>query len=271
MLETLIILLLLFSYPQRRYKQSNVSHLIVPLSPQLSVPCDRINAKPDFKSLWNYVDKVNNNVSIDMYINLRYIVMKRNWIETIVSSCIHRFGDCKERVRTHYNGFTWINEQLQQIKQKYWIMIDYFDLCKRPNEYAPIFSKWLNINNDELVRNALSVIRSSNTSHIDKLKSYWNEVQRWDKGEYIEPTKLYFAPKRYVKQDLNFSLADSILEKFSFEQMKQTVWIDNCVVVDPDNLQFLQFNHTCNWQQANPVYNDTIFNMIQSVIDSTNS
>eukprot|EP01084_Bolivina_argentea_P094825 170509_1 len=193
-----------------------------------------------FVKLMKLVDSV--NYYNGLYINLRIIVLKRNWIETIVSSCIHRFGWCKIKVNAHYKGFMEINKQLNEINQKYWIMIDYFDLCKRANKYDEILSKWLNIDDIELVQHGLSVIDDSkkNLSLFDVLKTDLEQIKRWDQGEFIEPDFMRKGGmKRYTKNDPNFSLMNTTLDLFSFSRLKHTVWIDKCVVVSPENIMFL--------------------------------
>eukprot|EP01083_Nonionella_stella_P030795 84344_1 len=238
------------------YSKADNSHtrLIFITSPQASYPCGNGGQNPYYPRLVSLVEDVNsrnirlNDTTLQINIDLRLIVLKRHFIKTITSSCIHRFGSCELRVFQHYNGFMSIDTLTKSIKQHYFIVIDYHDLCHRSSLYAHILSKWLNIDNIALMKYGLSVIDpfKANASRTVELQNAWHEIERWDRGEYIEPThKNEWA--KYTKTDLNFSLKTTTQSLFSSTNLNHTIWMDNCVLVTPENNRFLAYNYTCSY------------------------
>ena len=100
--------------------------------------------------------------------DLKIIVMKRNWIECLVSSCVHRFGHCGSRIQYLPTALDLLQSQLLAIDPKFWIMIDYNDLMQRPKEYVPIISKFLQLDKN-IVQSGFDVIDTSKINKNNKL------------------------------------------------------------------------------------------------------
>ena len=79
-------------------------------------------------------------------------------------------------------------------------MIDYFDVCQRPNEYINIFSIWLNIEEKELIKYGLSSIKPKNVTIQATIELSWNLIKKWDKGEFVEPDRMRGSKGIYVNQ-----------------------------------------------------------------------
>eukprot|EP01084_Bolivina_argentea_P145524 255056_1 len=202
-------------------------NLLFFVTPFLSYPCGinpyKTRHMPNLIKLYDLMKNYNNTILSEKYnIYLRYIVTKRNFVETIVSAC-YRFGYCEGRVHAHYKSVVLIDKLLKTITKKYWIMIDYRDLLLRSNEYLNILSMWLNINNINLIKYGLSVIDSSKAyNNTYALQQAWDKVESWDDGTYIKPNG-----KRWRKQNLSFNLKDAILNTiYSLEMNKSyhTIW-----------------------------------------------
>ena len=109
-------------------------------------------------------------------IDIKIIVMKREWVECIVSACVHRYGDCSGRVQFQPAVLSMIQSQIMSIDPKFWIMIDYEDFVKRPMEYIDIINDYLLINDKLLIEDAIkTIVKASATS---EKKSGWDELKR---------------------------------------------------------------------------------------------
>merc|ERR1712154_324612 len=113
-------------------------------------------------------------------IDMKFIVMRREWINCIVSACIHRYGDCMNRIQMQPAVLSMIQSQILSIDSKFWIMIDYEDFVSRPLEYVDIVSDWLLIKDKELIRNALKNVVNASSTSVDK--SGWNELEKKSKS-----------------------------------------------------------------------------------------
>ena len=223
------------------YHNDNLLYFV---TPQLSYPCG-INFKmpnlPKLMYLYENVLSKSENISNIYNIYLRYIVIKRNWIETIVSGCIHRFGQCEIRIYKLYNSYLLINKHIKHmIKYKYWIMLKYNHFLLNSKKYIDILSKWLNINNKTLIEHGLSVIKIKNNISDKSLYSLaWNKIEKWDNGEFIKPVEKHWRLSEhnkdlYIKHNLSFSLKNEILSLFYNLEMNQSIWNDDCLIVTSD-------------------------------------
>ena len=104
--------------------------------------------------------------------------MKRDWIECIVSACVHRFGECRNRVQFYPRALSVLQSQLLGIDPRFWIMIDYDDMVTRPKAYVPIFSKYFELDK-KLVETGFSAVKASKTT---VKKSAWDELGRGARG-----------------------------------------------------------------------------------------
>merc|ERR1712113_440947 len=111
---------------------------------------------PYFGITWHQLPMIPKLVEIANRIgfDVKLIVMKRQWINSIVSSCVHRFGNCAGRIIFTHAVLSIIQAQLFSLDIKYWIMIDYEDFVQRPMEYVDIIQKWLKIHDRKLIENA---------------------------------------------------------------------------------------------------------------------
>ena len=176
----------------------------------------------------------------------KIIVMYREYVEIIVSNCIHR--------RLHRNGInmannynrneeqnkkkevtpqyvkkcisfyptiiTLIQSQLLAIDPMYWIMLDYKDFVLRSVEYSGILSKFLEID-EEIVRYGLKFgVRASKTS---KKNSAWNELY-------------------------NISPELVTIVKHTFYQPQSSQWpiFNKKFIVTPENTWFLDVKYKLN-------------------------
>eukprot|EP01083_Nonionella_stella_P300139 1023033_1 len=87
-------------------------------------------------------------------------------------------------------------------------------------------------------------IRSSIRSNSSTQRS-WEKVRQWDKGEVYDSER--HTRKIFRKQNMNFSLEDTVKEKFYHnDRVNRTVLYDECVLVTPQNTAFMQPDVTCN-------------------------
>ena len=147
--------------------------------PYFGISWDQI---PSVPFLVHLADKIGFDVKL--------IVMKRDWINTFVSSCIHRYGQCKQRIMFTNPIISLIQSHLFSLDNKYWIMIDYEDFMLRPIEYVDIVNKWLKINDKQFVKNMFKqVIKPSKVSVSG---SGWNDMKKKDKKSAQLIKKLYY-------------------------------------------------------------------------------
>eukprot|EP01084_Bolivina_argentea_P300737 518650_1 len=140
-------------------QESDINHLLFAVTTQLSYPCGG-RVYPNMPNLVTLVEDANRKYNVNF--NLRFIALKREWIECVVSSCVHRYhGGCKENSKNQFHGKQLIEQQLQIIPKTYWIIIDFHDFTKRKYEYVNIISEWLNIHNTVLVEKSFSVVKST--------------------------------------------------------------------------------------------------------------
>eukprot|EP01083_Nonionella_stella_P042010 113648_1 len=115
--------------------------------------------------------------------DVRLIVMKRDYVNAMVSSCVHRFSGCMRRIELLHTMLSVIQSQLMSIDTQFWIMLDYDDVVKRKEEYVGIISDWIGIK-QEFVRNALrdaiKVKKKKEGVHLYK----GIERTAWDKLRY---------------------------------------------------------------------------------------
>lgn len=108
-------------------------------------------------------------------IDMKFILMKREWINTIVSACVHRFGECETRVNIQSPILSIIQSQILSIDPKCWIMIDYEDFVQRPLQYVDIINDYLLINDKTLIENSIKeIVKPSKTS---SKSSGWQEMR----------------------------------------------------------------------------------------------
>ena len=97
----------------------------------------------------------------------RILLSKRDFVECIVSACIHRFGDCDVEINFYKDKINTISNQNNNNNnneniETFWRIIDYNDFITRPSEYGFRLSKFLGFNNYndskliELIENVLS-------------------------------------------------------------------------------------------------------------------
>ena len=135
--------------------------------------------------------------------DLKIIVMKRNWIECLVSSCVHRFGQCGTRIQYLPTALDLLQSQLLAIDPKFWIMIDYDDMMHRPMEYVPLIAKYLQLDK-KIVQHGFDVIdtkkinkNSKSLSEKEKTRNALKEMRsndrqnamRWFYGSYNPITR----------------------------------------------------------------------------------
>ena len=106
---------------------------------------------------------VQNNILPNIF-DLKIIVMKRNWVQVIISTCIHRFGQCKQRIELLPKALLILQSQLLAIDPNFWIMIDYNDFVQRSKLYVPIIDKFLQINHQNMVEKSFQIIRNTDDS-----------------------------------------------------------------------------------------------------------
>ncbi|ETO16536.1 hypothetical protein RFI_20803 [Reticulomyxa filosa] len=87
--------------------------------------------------------------------DVKVVVMRRKWVEAIVSACLHRFGDCDKRALFLPRLLSELQTELLQIDPEFWILLDFNDLVSRPVSYANVLQTFLNLKNEKTVANAL--------------------------------------------------------------------------------------------------------------------
>eukprot|EP01084_Bolivina_argentea_P096369 173276_1 len=193
--------------------ESDIDHLLFAVTMRLSYPCGiqskvKNNFYPNMTNLMNIVEYTNRKYNVNF--NLRYIVLKREWISCVISSCIHRHrhGGCKENSKNQFHGKVLIEQQLQTIPKTYWIIIDFHDFTHRKYEYVDIISEWLNINNTELVSKSFSVIKSK-------------------KGINNSENNAWISAYLYDQQGNNaneFNLTEYMIQMFYTSKTNNSIW-----------------------------------------------
>eukprot|EP01083_Nonionella_stella_P058275 152681_1 len=212
---------------------------VYPVSTQLSYPCGlkKNKKKNTYTKHWpNMIDlmeMVINQSTTQFPVDLKFIVLKRDWVECVVSACIHRGrkGGCKANAVHQLKGAKLIASQLQHIPQKYWIVIDYHDFVRNPESYADIISRWLNINDAMLVKQAFVHIKSEK-GNDNSAQIAWNEM-------YI-----YDQEKNETGDAFNLSLFMA-QHFYDAVDMRQCFWNDGCYKVSPNNTQFMGATYLC--------------------------
>ena len=133
---------------------------------------------PYFGLDWSQIPEVPYLVQLadKMGFDVKLIVMKREWVNTFVSSCIHRFGQCKERVMFTNPVISLIQSHLFSLDKKFWIMIDYEDFMQRSLEYVDIINEWLKINDKEFVTKIFKKVIKP--SEVSVTGSGWKDMEK---------------------------------------------------------------------------------------------
>ncbi|ETO00183.1 hypothetical protein RFI_37268, partial [Reticulomyxa filosa] len=121
--------------------------------------------------------------------DVKVVVMRRKWVEAIVSACLHRFGDCDKRALFLPRLLSELQTELLQIDPEFWILLDFNDLVSRPVSYANVLQTFLNLKSEKTVANALkdSVRVRSNDPKDPTYKDAWKELE---KENYYQATKM---------------------------------------------------------------------------------
>ena len=116
--------------------------------------------------------------------DIRFIVMRRDYINSIVSSCVTRFGSCMKRIQFLSKMLTVIQAQLMSIDTQFWIMLDYDDLIRIKKQYVEIIGDWIGIDDMEIMRKAImeSVKVKTKKEGVNLHKGI--ERSGWDKLRY---------------------------------------------------------------------------------------
>ncbi|ETO25427.1 hypothetical protein RFI_11710 [Reticulomyxa filosa] len=111
--------------------------------------------------------------------DVKVIVLKRQWVEAIVSACLHRFGDCDKRALFLPRFLSELQTELLQIDPEFWMLLDFNDLVSRPVKYANVLQTFLQLKDERVVANALknSVRVRSNNPKDPTYKDAWKELQ----------------------------------------------------------------------------------------------
>eukprot|EP01083_Nonionella_stella_P033711 92261_1 len=239
----------------RKKPSRNKSTLLFFTTSQQSYPCGVNFTFPNMTGLVKLIEEVNEAQPKLYHITLRFIVLRREYVETMSSSCIHRFGDCQLRTQLLYKAIFLIDQDLRTMHHRYWIMIDFNELLKNPLDYAQILSVWLNINDVELMRHGLSAIDTS-IKHASSLQKSWQKLRKWDRGVFLKPVPKYWREAKqknithiYKKQNMSFELESTVRKMFYYDdKVNQTVLHNECALVAPRNTAFMKPHVTCNLQ-----------------------
>eukprot|EP01084_Bolivina_argentea_P136461 240332_1 len=199
---------------------------------QIHNPWFAINTVFSYPCSWDgypnyskYVEKLK-KISKSLFVNidLKLIVLKREWIETIASSC-RRFGHCEDTIKRHYDGALLINKQLNSIASKYWMMVNVDNLLKKPQDYIKSFSIFLNINDYTKVKNSFGLIDSFKVHENSKEKA-WKEMEEWCNGKWPETIEL-----RRENNNKPCNLKQDIKMMFYSDKLTDTCWNDQFNIV----------------------------------------
>eukprot|EP01083_Nonionella_stella_P033712 92263_1 len=237
------------------FYRKHPSRLLFFTTSQQSYPCGLDFVFPNMTGLVELIEEVNDAQPTLFHITLRFIVLRREYVETMSSSCIHRFGDCQLRTQLLHKAIFLIDQDLRTMHHRYWIMIDFNELLQNPLDYAKILSAWLNINDVELMKYGLSAIDTS-IKHASSLQKSWQKIREWDRGAFLKPVPKYWKEAQqknithiYKKQNMSFDLENTIREMFYYdEKVNQTVLHNECALVSPLNTVFMNPHVTCNLQ-----------------------
>jgi len=125
-----------------------------------------------------------------------------------------------------------IEEQVRSVSQDQWIMIDYEDFLLRPQEYAPILAKWFRIDNLSAFEMGLGALKKR-CPERDIEQESWDRIRKWD-AEHSNHSGEGFSMEQTVLEVVRKWKAD-----------KDSIWNDECVVVSPENVKFIEEGFKC--------------------------
>eukprot|EP01084_Bolivina_argentea_P145387 254833_1 len=190
---------------------------------------------PNLIGLNTMVNELNTELNANIF-TLKLIVLKREWVSCMVSSCINRYGRCTIRARILPQALHLLDLQLRQISQNQWFVLNYDDFVQRPMEYKDIVSEWLGIDS-EIVQRGLSLVNKKKGAQ-DAVKRAWADVSAdWSRASDNGDLS---------RQNLK-GLKDKIVNGFYSEEAKTNapLFYDDCVVVTPENKQFISNDFQC--------------------------
>eukprot|EP01084_Bolivina_argentea_P145161 254501_1 len=159
--------------------KNKLNHSILLHFKSHSYPFGELNTThvPNIVELMNMINTVNNELNGNIFV-LKLIVMKREWITSIVSSCINRFGQCKTRINMHANLLKIINDQIKNISKSCWILLNYDKFVQNPFKYKYNISTLFNINynNISVLDAGLSVVNTNKCSD-NYIQKAWNKIE----------------------------------------------------------------------------------------------
>ena len=113
-----------------------------------------IRNHPDLNIFIDYFQGDSINYMQNVF-DVRFILMKRDYIKSMVSSCVARFNKCIKRIEFMSKMLSVIQTQLMSIDTQFWIMIDYDDLIEKKQDYVDIINDWIGIEDVNAVRKAI--------------------------------------------------------------------------------------------------------------------
>ena len=159
----------------------DIHHFLFAVTGQLSYPCGEKPRKyPNMTRLMQLVEHYNAQQNVIPF-DLKFIVLQRNLVECLVSTCIHRSrkGGCNDSLSHQHRGAMLIEQELKNIPQKYWIMINYHDFVRNSTNYMKIISEWLNVADMNLMKLSFASIKASKGTNRS-IQNAWNEIYEWD-------------------------------------------------------------------------------------------
>merc|ERR1712130_58687 len=171
-----------------------------------------------------------NEPQYGVHLQIRAVVMKRHLASTVASAIRRRFRPIETRPHRHWKGMQLIEEQVRRMTPDQWIMIDYEDFLRRPQEYAPIVAEWFRIGNLSALELGLRSVKTR-APERDIVQESWEAIRAWDN---LNSKKGGFNMEQAVQDVMG-----------RWEAEKDSIWNNDCVLVSPENLDFLQTEHQC--------------------------
>ena len=186
------------------------------MSTHYSYPYDEplINRYPDFVQLINWAQN-----SKPYPFDIRILILKRDYKQSLISSCVKRFGKCISRIPLLSNMLNVIHAQLMQIDKQFWIQINYTHLISNIIDYKIILSKFLNVKLFDIDK------------AINKTKK-----------EYIKHNNKKINRKTKIKDSLNNYKLWAINQSYYSLNVKYRwpLFVDDYYLVTPTNDTFLR-------------------------------
>ena len=165
-----------------------------------------------------------------VHLDVRTVVMKRHLASTVASAIRRGFQPIEKRPGQHWKGMQLIEKQIRRMSQDQWVMIDHEDFLRRPQEYAHIIAKWFRIGNVSALELGLRKVKVRAPERNIEQES-WEKIKAWDARQNVTT---------------GFNMEQAVQDVVGrWEADENSIWNNDCVLVSPENHDFINTGHEC--------------------------